>query len=308
MLDELVLASPASRFFAMSSYRAYMQQDYPRRSTTTLVWLISTIVAAFVLQLILLSPKLDDLGTSAVDFLTLSIAGLKDWHLWTMLSHSLLHSTDSPWHILFTILGLIFVGRELEPIIGSKRFLAVFAGSIFIGALGWAAVNWMHGGWHLGAGAGVFGFLVVLAGVQPHLEMSLLFFPVSFRLKHLVLAFLGVNLLGLTFYELLGANPPLGLNPSAHLGGMLAGWLYIRYLHASDGWDRVARFSLPGWLRLRPQKVPSPGPTSGRSRPNPNVRAEVDRILDKINSQGFGSLTNEEKRTLDAAKDLLSKS
>ena len=37
------------------------------------------------------------------------------------------------------------------------------------------------------------------------------------------------------------------------------------------------------------------------------LRAEVDRILDKINSQGFGALTADEKRLLDDAHDLLSK-
>jgi len=38
-----------------------------------------------------------------------------------------------------------------------------------------------------------------------------------------------------------------------------------------------------------------------------NLRAEVDRILDKINSKGFGALTAEEKRLLDEARDLLSR-
>jgi hypothetical protein len=38
-----------------------------------------------------------------------------------------------------------------------------------------------------------------------------------------------------------------------------------------------------------------------------DLRAEVDRILDKINSQGFGALTADEKRLLDEAKDLLSR-
>jgi hypothetical protein len=41
--------------------------------------------------------------------------------------------------------------------------------------------------------------------------------------------------------------------------------------------------------------------------PRADLRAEVDRILDKINSQGFGALTEEEKRRLDEAKDLLSR-
>jgi hypothetical protein len=33
----------------------------------------------------------------------------------------------------------------------------------------------------------------------------------------------------------------------------------------------------------------------------------VDRILDKINSGGFGSLSADERRILDEAKDLLSR-
>jgi hypothetical protein len=36
-------------------------------------------------------------------------------------------------------------------------------------------------------------------------------------------------------------------------------------------------------------------------------KATVDGILDKINKKGFGSLTNEEKKTLDAARDILNK-
>ena len=36
-------------------------------------------------------------------------------------------------------------------------------------------------------------------------------------------------------------------------------------------------------------------------------KRQEDRILDKINSQGFGALTPEEKRILDEAKDMLSR-
>jgi hypothetical protein len=36
-----------------------------------------------------------------------------------------------------------------------------------------------------------------------------------------------------------------------------------------------------------------------------DMQAEVDRILDKINEQGFGSLTDNEKQTLEKAKGLL---
>ena len=290
----------------MSSARDYMREDYPRRSTTTLVWLVATICAAFVLQLILLAPWFGS-GAILINELALTIPGLKEWHLWILVTHSFLHSTGNPFHFLFTLLGLVFVGRELEPVLGSRRFLSVYAGTILLGGLAWAIVNWRHGGGHIGAGAGVFGLLVILAGVHPHLEMGVFFFPVSVRLKHIVFGLVGLNLLGLLFYELIGAGVPLGLTPSAHLGGMLAGWLYFRFLHARDGWDRATGFSLPGWLRFGSRPSPAPTPAFGRRRPTAALRADVDRILDKINSHGFGSLNDEEKRTLDEAKDLLSK-
>lgn len=293
-------------FPAMSSDRAYMRSDYPRRSTTALVWLVATIVAAFVIQLVLLSPWFGS-GATLINQLVLTIPGLKEWHLWTLATHSLLHSTSNPFHVLFTILGLIFVGRELEPILGAKRFLAVYTSAILLGSLGWVAVNWGHGGAHIGAGAGLFALLVVLSGIHPHMEMNLFFFPVSIRIKQVVLVILGVDLLGLLFYEFAGAGVPLGLTPSAHLGGMLAGWLYMRFFHAGDGWDRAPGFSRPGWLRFGARKQPSSTPVFGRHRPAASLRADVDRILDKINSQGFGSLSDDEKRTLDDAKDLLSK-
>ena len=284
-----------------------MRHDYPRRSTSALIWLVATIVAAFVLQLVILSPWFGS-GAVLINQLVLTIPGLQHGHLWTLLTHSLLHSTSDPFHIIFIILGLVFVGRELEPVLGARRFLAVYTGAIVVGSLGWTLFHWWHGGGqHFGAGAGVLGLLVVLAGIHPHLEMTLFFFPVSIRIRQVVFILIGVDILVLFFYELIGAGAPLGLTPSAHLGGMLAGWLYIRFFHASQGWDRAAGFSLPRWLRFGSGQRPSPTPVLGQRRPSASLRADVDRILDKINSQGFGSLSHEEKRTLDDAKDLLSK-
>jgi len=55
---------------------------------------------------------------------------------------------------------------------------------------------------------------------------------------------------------------------------------------------------------------------SGTGRPPPeeemdtessDFRHEVDRILDKINASGFGSLTEEERTTLHKARSLLRK-
>lgn len=290
----------------MSFAREHLRPHYPRQATSVLVWLVATIVAAFVLQLVLLSPWFGS-GTARVNPLALTIPGLSDGYGWTLVTHSFLHDTHSL-HLLFTLLGLIFVGRELEPVLGSRRFLGVYAGAIILGGLAWTAVHWRYGGGHLGAGAGVYGLLVVLAGVYSEMKMKVFLIPLTVRLKHIVFTLLGLDLGGLLLYELRGADVPLGLTPSAHLGGMLAGWLYIRYLHARNGWDRDTSFSLPAGLGSPIRKDPIP-PTIDlpRRRPVADLRANVDQILDKINSHGFGSLSVEERRTLDEARDMLSK-
>ena len=74
-------------------------------------------------------------------------------------------------------------------------------------------------------------------------------------------------------------------------------------------WPKPASSAIPPeWVKKAAKAAP-PGKThftvnlTGRDQ----LKAEVDRILDKINSKGFASLTPEEKKTLDDAKDLLSR-
>ena len=284
-----------------------MRDDYHRRTTSTLIWLVAGTVAAFVIQLILGSPWF---GWSEEVYrqLALTISSLQSGHIWTLVTHALLHRTDQPFHILFTVLGLIFIGRELEPILGGKRFVAVYTGSIITGALTWSLIHWMHGSFHIGASAGILGLFVVLACIYPNQEIGFLLIPATLRLKYLIYGLLVLDGFGLVFYELPGAVAPFDYSASAHLGGMLAGWIYFKFFHASNGWDRAPGFSWPAWLqrrnKVRAEKTPF---RTGAPRSSNDLRAHVDLILDKINSQGFGALTDEEKRILDEAKDMLSR-
>ena len=295
----------------MLSDRSYMRSDYPRRSTSALVWLIAGTVAAFVIQMVLGSPWLG-WGEGVLNQLSLNIRNLQAGHLWTLATHALLHQTDQPFHILATVLGLIFIGRELEPILGSKRFAALYAAAVVAGALTWSAVHWLNGGGsHIGPSAGILGLFVVLACLYPRQEISFLVMflvPVTLRPIYFVAGILALDLFWLILYEIPGAMAPFDFSASAHLGGMLAGWIYFRYFHAKNGWDRASSLELPDWLRRLKTSRPAARsfPTSP-DRSAADFRVQVDLILDKINSQGFGALTEEEKRTLDEAKDLLSR-
>jgi membrane associated rhomboid family serine protease len=294
----------------MLSDRTYMRDDYQREKTSVVVWLICAIVAGFLLQNVF--DRWLREGDVLYRYFAVTIGGLKAWRVWTLLTHAFL--TSNLLDVIFVLLALYFFGREVLAQTGPKRFLGLFAATTIGGGLLWAAVNWRVGGTLIGASAVVYGLLVVFACFQPNRPITLLLFfilPVSIKPKYLALTALFVDLCGFLFYEILQQPSPFGFAHSAHLGGMAVGWLYYRYVHTAQwGWlTRAGRadIELPAWLRKK-QKTATPPPAYRVNLTHrDDLRAEVDRILDKINSQGFGALTPEEKRTLDEARDLLSR-
>ena len=90
---------------------------------------------------------------------------------------------------------------------------------------------------------------------------------------------------------------------SAHLGGLFAGACFYIYLKSGK--------SLPVFVfkKRTSTTINSPTPSKDGFQVNfansSDLQIEVDRILDKINDTGFGSLTSKEKLTLEKAKSLL---
>lgn len=296
----------------MLSDRPYMRDDYPRDAPNVLTWLLSGIVAAFVLQFVFL--RWFNAGQSLDNALALSVNGFKAGKVWTLVTYSFLHSTSNLLHVVVNLLGLFFIGRVLQPMLGSKRFAWLYIAAVVSGAALWLGANWDAGdGSAVGASAGVAGLFVVFACFYPNRPMTFLLFfvlPVTLKPKVVAIALLVFEVLGFVFYEIMGAVSPFGspIAHSAHLGGMLAGWMYFRYVHEAR-WSLSSGRSdveLPRWFR-KAAKTPPPPAVQAEVVSREDLRAEVDRILDKINSDGFGALTAEEKRLLDEARDLLSR-
>jgi len=296
----------------MLSDRSYMQSDYPRNTTNAVTWLISAIVAVFVLQFVFL--RWFSLGDSFENALALTVPNIRAGRFWTLFTYTGLHSTVNILHIVFNVLGLFFVGRALEPVLGSRRFLWLFAGASISGAVLWLGTHWhATGGVAIGAFSGLAGLFVVYACFYPNQPITFLLFfvlPVTLKPKYVAIGLLAVELAGFVFYEVMRAASPFGsgIPHSAHIGGMLAGWVYYRYVHEAN-WrlpTSNADAELPRWLRKK-NKIVEPQPVQIDLTRREDLRAEVDRILDKINSHGFGSLTSDEKRLLDDARDLLSR-
>jgi membrane associated rhomboid family serine protease len=266
--------------------RPYMRDGYDRPRTSVLTWLLCSIVAVYLVQSVLvhLFPGTAYWFESA---LGLSAYSLRSGYVWTLVTYGFLHDTGNLLQILGYLLVIYFVGREVLPILGARRFAGSTPRRSRPGA--WSRRRSTGGTPRCStARRRPSGRSIILyACFFPNREVTLLVFfvlPVTFKPKHLAYLLIGLDLFGFVFYELLGSASPFGVAAhSAHLGGMAAGWIYFRYLHDTNwGSDQAhADIELPRWLKQRGKAkaaAPAPafsvniggkGPHPGRGGPDP---------------------------------------
>ena len=230
-------------------------------------------------------------------FLALSANGLRRGFVWQPVTYMFLH--DGPWHILVNLFILWFFGREVEYFIGPKNFTRLYFAAGLAGAALWLAFNLHSAASVIGASAAVLGCVIAFATLFPNREITLLVFfvlPVTMKAKYLALAAVAIDVVPLL------QRTDSGVAHIAHLGGALLGYLYIKQL----GYGATPRWLL--WLqdivgRLKPRHRPPPRDMS----PEEYIREQVDPILDKIAREGMHSLTRQERKILESAKDLMQK-
>ena len=146
---------------------------------------------------------------------------------WQLLTYGFIHGSFS--HLLFNMLALYMFGAPLEYTWGNRRFLTYFL--VCIGGAGllqllvgwWSMSNGGPAYPTLGASGGVFGLLLAYGMLFPNHRVMLLFPPIPMKARTLVILYgLLALMLGFT-----GLQP--GVAHFANLGGMLFGWLLIRY-------------------------------------------------------------------------------
>ncbi|MFP7721966.1 rhomboid family intramembrane serine protease [Lysobacter sp. A3-1-A15] len=146
---------------------------------------------------------------------------------WQLVTYAFLHGDIA--HLLFNMLALLMFGAPVEHTWGPKRFLTFY----FVCVVGAAVCQLAVGAWTLsqggpayptlGASGGVFGLLLAYGMLFPHQRVMLLIPPIPMKARTLVIVYGAIALLlGFT-----GLQP--GVAHFAHLGGMLFGWLLIRY-------------------------------------------------------------------------------
>ena len=166
------------------------------------------------------------------------------FHWWQPVTHMFMHGGF--WHLFFNMYTLFIFGSVLERVWGTRKFLIFY----FVTGLGAAAVHtgvewiqmnhWMaqvaegsmtaQAQIHalkmtptVGASGAIYGVLMGYAMLYPDSIMTLVFPPISMMAKWFVLIFAGIELL--TGVSGMGG----GVAHFAHLGGLIFGFLLIRY-------------------------------------------------------------------------------
>jgi membrane associated rhomboid family serine protease len=142
---------------------------------------------------------------------------------WQLLTYGFLHGNLN--HILFNMFGLWMFGRDLERLMGPQRFLIYYITCVVGAGVVQLIVAGTQGGLYptLGASGGVFGILLAYGLTYPNRTVMLLFPPIPMKAKFFVL-FYGL----LELYLGISGGAP-GVANFAHLGGMLFGFLLLRY-------------------------------------------------------------------------------
>ncbi len=297
--------------------RPYMRQapEPAAKQTSAVTILLIVTICIFVLQQVLNVSFPGPGGRENPllgNWFAFNAENFKSLKVWTVVSYAFLHSTATIMHIFGNMLGLFFIGRIVEPLLGKQQFLLLYFSGAIIGALTYLAFHLNGQNTVVGASAAVFAITTFFCMRYPERPITLLLFfilPVTVKPKWLFWGLLGYSIYALLFSELPGKAH---VAHSAHLGGFLVGVLYFRYIYSKQSPFGSAASSpsieVPEWFKRR--KKTAAHTSYSVNRPvtkTKDLQKEVDRILDKINTSGFGSLDDAEKATLDRAKDILSK-
>jgi membrane associated rhomboid family serine protease len=146
-----------------------------------------------------------------------------DFYPWQLLTYGFLHGDLM--HIVFNMFMLWMFGRELELVMGQRRFLTYYLTCVIGAGLIQLIVAGLQGDGVrvVGASGGVFGLLLAFGMAFPNRMIMLLFPPIPMKAKYMVILFGILEL----YFGLSGSTP--GIANFAHLGGMLFGYLLIQH-------------------------------------------------------------------------------
>ncbi len=141
---------------------------------------------------------------------------------WQMLSYGILHG--GTFHLFFNMLGLWMFGSELERLWGTRRYIHFLIAGVLAAAVAQLIVTALTGSIAptVGASGGLFALLLAFGMLFPDRIIMPLFPPIPMKARTFVIVFGAIELV-------LGYVDRSGVAHFAHLGGMVGGYLMIRY-------------------------------------------------------------------------------
>lgn len=301
-----------------SSYPISDDAEAPRW-TPAVRWLIAINVAIYFLQLTVVRPEhmLDALGFQMRDLST------NAW--WTIGTYMFVHGGLI--HLAGNMLMLWVFGPRLEHAWSAGGFTRYY---LICGLGGWFLhMLFARNSLLFGASAAVLGVMLAYGTRWPDDEVFIMgVLPV--RVRWLVAFSVGLNLAGGIWTVQMGEGS--GTAYLAHLGGLAAGWIYLRST-AMPSIDRLRQrvSQLPDLPDDTPRAIPRSLPRSREKlseadqavaksnaaavRPSkslpvgkPARAGELDAVLDKISRHGIESLTRDERKLLEEASQRLKRS
>ena len=159
-------------------------------------------------------------------------------------------------------------GNQLEKLWGSIKFLTYY---LITGIGAGILIYIFSNGVTIGASGAVMAVLFAYGYIYPNQMLFLWFIPMKAKHAILVLILMEIS-------QELSRNPLDNISHIGHLGGMLIGFIYLKF------GNKIIK-KLP-FIKIRK-----------KSKPNSEVES-VDLILDKLKREGWNGLNEKEKSKL----------
>lgn len=141
---------------------------------------------------------------------------------WQVVTYAFLHGGIG--HLFFNMLGLWMFGSELERLWGQRRYWHFLLAGVLTAAMAQMVITWLTGSRvpTVGASGALYALLLAFGMLFPNRVIMPLFPPIPMKARTFVIIFGALELL-------LGLLDVGGVAHFAHLGGMVGGFLMIRW-------------------------------------------------------------------------------